>query len=69
MHTGNTQHTKRAGEPGLAGSVLFQQALHEDSNQETDWLWLAQQDLDVDEQLYSVRRALYINPESRQAHR
>lgn len=69
MHTGNTQHTNHSGEPGFAGSVLFQQALGEDSNRETDWLWLAQQDVDVDEQQYSLRRALYINPQSRQAHR
>ena len=64
MNMGNAQQTKRLGEPGGAGSDLFQHALREDSNLETDWLWLAQQDLGVQERLYSVRRALYINPHS-----
>ncbi|PLS82149.1 MAG: hypothetical protein CYG59_04825 [Chloroflexi bacterium] len=67
MHTGNTQHNMRAGDHDGARSILFQQALREDSNWETDWLWLAQQALSEHEQLYSLRRALYINPHSRQA--
>ncbi|MDP9310187.1 MAG: hypothetical protein M3R24_04715 [Chloroflexota bacterium] len=66
MHTDNTQHNMRAGDHDGARSILFQQALREDSNRETDWLWLAQQDLSEHEQQYSLRRALYINPHSRQ---
>jgi hypothetical protein len=48
-------------------SPLFIQILAEDSNNEMDWLWFAEQLTRDAERQYCYRRALYINPISRAA--
>ena len=47
-----------------ASAALFAQALHDDSNLELDWLWLAAQVTRTVERRYCLQRALYINPHS-----
>lgn len=64
----NTQH-KRETATIVAGSVLFLQALRDDSNQELDWLWLAHQNVSDRERIYALRRALFINPGNEFAQR
>jgi hypothetical protein len=48
---------------------LFAQALHEDSNLELDWLWVAAQVTRDVERRYCLQRALTINPHSTIARR
>jgi hypothetical protein len=54
----------------LASSAhLFAQALREDSNSATDWLWYATQITDIAKRHYCIQRALDINPDSELARR
>jgi hypothetical protein len=48
-------------------AALFAQALHDDSNLELDWLWLAAQVTRDVERRYCLQRALHINPHSESA--
>ena len=50
-------------------SELFQQGLHEDSNLELDWLWLATVVTRDYERVYCLQRALWIDPHSELAAR
>lgn len=50
-------------------AALFAQAIHEDSNLELDWLWLAAQVTRDVERRYCLQRALTINPHSEIARR
>lgn len=50
-------------------SELFSQAIQEDSNLETDWLWYAGRLERDDERCYCLQRAVQINPRSQPARR
>lgn len=50
-------------------SDFLAQCLRDDSNLEMEWLWAAGQVTDVQEQVYCLRRVLYINPENIKAYR
>jgi hypothetical protein len=43
--------------------------LRDDSNLEMEWQWAAGQVTNVQEQIYCLRRVLYINPENTEAYR
>ena len=43
-------------------TALFNQAIKENWNHETDWLWLANQVSLVEQQAVCLERALFINP-------
>ncbi|MEQ8675028.1 MAG: hypothetical protein RLP44_19955 [Aggregatilineales bacterium] len=45
-------------------SPIFTKSLNEDYNREMDWLWVATKVTKIDEQVYCLRRALYISPNS-----
>ena len=62
-HTKSLFPVNRVTDP----SIDFVKALQEDSNQEVDWLFWASKLTARDEQLYCLERALYINPNSREA--
>lgn len=51
----------------LRFSSVLQTAIRENSNLELDWLWLANQLSNQDEQRYCLRQALRINPASQLA--
>jgi hypothetical protein len=61
----------QAGGPGASAPVsgLLAQALREDSNLESDWLWLAATLEAPAEQRRALERALAINPNSEPARR
>ena len=50
-------------------SAFLAQCIRDDSNLEMEWLWAAGQVTDVQEQIYCLRRVLYINPENTEAYR
>ncbi len=50
-------------------AALFAQMLHDDSNLELDWLWLAAQVTRDVERRYCLQRALTINPHGEIARR
>src|SRR5262245_24264300 len=50
-------------------STLFQEALRDPSNLESDWLWLGAQLTHAGEQSYCLEQALRINPDSQLAQR
>lgn len=50
-------------------STRLAEAIHEDSNRELEWLWVASLMTDEGEYAYCLKRALYINPENRVVQR
>ena len=52
-----------------ATSVLFQEALQQNSNLAVEWLWVATQVTDDLERNYCLHKALYISPENQAARR
>jgi hypothetical protein len=60
---------KSAAQPECPGDEVFAQALHDDSNQELDWLWVYVQVTREDQRRYCLERALVINPKSELARR
>jgi hypothetical protein len=63
------QVTAQVCHTATQASDLFHEALHDPSNLEMDWLWLATQVTRAGEQSYFLQQALRINPRSELAKR